>query len=488
VVERPRFSGYPFKLGVASGAPLPDGVVLWTRLAPEPLSGGGAGADPVRVGWQLADDEGFARIVRSGSATARPSGAFSVHVEVSGLQPGRWYFYRFITGDDVSPVGRTRTAPAVGDSPGQLRFGLGSCQHFEHGYYGGHRHLAAEGLDLMVFVGDYIYEGAGRPGDVRRHVGGEARTLAGYRNRHAQYKTAEYLQRLHGAVPWLVTWDDHEVDNNYAGTRDEALDPAFRTRRAAAYQAYFEHMPLRKQARPTRSGVVLRARHDFGQLARFHVLDGRQHRTPQACPRRGRGGARTIDRRCRELLDPERTMLGLTQERWLERGMASTAGRWNFVAQQTLMARAGVVVDGRRRFSSDPWDGYPAARGRLFDAIVSNGLGSCVVLSGDAHAAFVCDLKRDFGDRLAPPIATEFCGTSITTRGRPKAEIDAIVRDNPHIHFGDSSHRGYSVFDVTPESCTVSLRAIDDPTDRHSGVATLATFAVDAGRPGAHRI
>jgi alkaline phosphatase D len=434
-VERPRFSGYPFTLGVASGAPLPDGVVLWTRLAPKPVSGGGAGRDPVLVRWQVAHDERFARIVRRGSARARPSGAFSVHVEVDGLEPARWYFYRFIADGEVSPVGRTRTAPAAGDRPDGLRFGLGSCQHFEHGFYGAHRHLAAEDLDLMVFVGDYIYEGAGRAGDVRRHVGGEARTLADYRNRHAQYKTTEYLQRLHSAVPWLVTWDDHEVDNNYAGTRDEALDPNFRKRRAAAYQAYFEHMPLRKQARPTASGVVLRARHDFGQLARFHMLDGRQRRTPQACPRRGRGGARTIDGRCRELHEPDRTMLGATQERWLGRGMTPTAERWNFLAQQTLMARAGVMVGGRRRFSSDRWDGYPGARDRLFHAITANGLRSCVVLSGDAHAAFVCDLKRDFADRAAPPIATEFCGTSITTRGRPQHEIDRILRDNPHIHF-----------------------------------------------------
>ena len=487
-VERPRFSGYPFTLGVASGAPLPDGVVLWTRLAPKPVSGGGAGRDPVLVRWQVAHDEGFASIVRRGSATARPSGAFSVHVEVDGLEPARGYFYRFIADGEVSPVGRTRTAPAAGDSPGRLRFGLGSCQHFEHGFYGAHRHLAAEDLDLMVFVGDYIYEGAGRDGDVRRHVGGETRTLADYRNRHAQYKTTEYLQRLHSAVPWLVTWDDHEVDNNYAGTRDEALDPNFRKRRAAAYQAYFEHMPLRKQARPTRSGVVLRARHDFGRLARFHVLDGRQRRTPQACPRPGRGGARMIDGRCRELREPERTMLGATQERWLARGMATTAERWNFLAQQTLMARAGVMVGGRRRFSSDPWDGYPAARDRLFDAITANGLGSCVVLSGDAHAAFVCDLKRDFRDQVAPPIATEFCATSITTRGRPQDEIDAILRDNPHIHFGDSTRRGYIVVDVTTESCIVRLRVVEDPTDRQTGVSTAATFSVDAGHPGARRI
>jgi alkaline phosphatase D len=368
-----------------------------------------------------------------------------------------------------------------------LRFGLGSCQHFEHGFYGAHRHLAAEDLDLMVFVGDYIYEGAGRTGDVRRHVGGEARTLADYRNRHAQYKTADYLQRLHGAVPWLVTWDDHEVDNNYAGPRDEALDPEFHARRAAAYRAYFEHMPLRRQARPTSSGVVVRARHDFGRLARFHVLDGRQHRTPQACPRRGRGGARVIDGRCRELRDPERTMLGAAQERWLARGMATTAERWNFLAQQTLMARAGVMVGGRRRFSSDAWDGYPAAREGLLDAIASHGLRSCVVLSGDAHAAFVSDLKRDFGDRSALPNGTEFCATSITSRGRPQAEIDAILRDNPHIHFGDSAHRGYNVFDVTAASCTVRLRAVRDPTDRHTGVTTLATYNVDAGRPGARR-
>jgi alkaline phosphatase D len=487
-VERPRFSDYPFTLGVASGAPLPDGVVLWTRLAPKPLSGGGAGRDPVRVRWQVADDERFARIVRRGSITARPAGAFSVHVEATGLQPARWYFYRFIADGEVSPVGRTRTAPASGDTPARLRFGLGSCQHFEHGFYGAHRHLAAEDLDLMVFVGDYIYEGPGRAGDVRRHVGGEARTLADYRNRHAQYKTAEYLQRLHAAVPWLVTWDDHEVDNDYAGTRDEALDPNFRERRAAAYQAYFEHMPLRKQARPTRAGVVLRARQDFGRLARFHVLDGRQRRSPQACQRPGRGGARTIDERCRELREPDRTMLGATQERWLARGMATTAERWNFVAQQTLMARAGVVVDGRRRFSSDPWDGYPAARDCLFDAITANGLRSCVVLSGDAHAAFVCDLKRDFSDRLDPPIATEFCATSITTRGRLQHQVDAILRDNPHIHFGDSTFRGYVVFDVTAESCVARLRAVEDATDRRTGVSTAATFSVDAGRPGARRI
>ena len=487
-VGRPSFTGYPFTLGVASGAPLPTGVVLWTRLAPEPLNGGGMGRGAVSVRWEVADDDAFARIVRSGSVDAVAAWGHSVHVEVEGLAPARSYSYRFIAGDEVSPIGRTRTAPAAADTPARLRFGVASCQHFEHGYYGAHRHLAAEDLDLMVFVGDYIYEGAARTGDVRRHRGGEARTLTDYRNRHAQYKTDRDLQRLHATVPWLVTWDDHEVDNNYAGARSESLDPSFRRRRAAAYQAYFEHMPLRASARPTPARMVLRARHDWGRLARFHVLDGRQRRSPQACPPAGRGGGNMVDDRCRELRAPERTMLGEHQERWLANGLRATPEGWNLIAQQTLVARAAVTVGRRRRFSSDAWDGYPAARDRLFAAIADSGLGSCVVLSGDAHCAFVADLKRDFDDERAAPIATELCGTSTTTRGRPQSRTDAIVRENPHILYGESARRGYLVLDVTSERCTARLRAIADAADRDTEVVTAATFAVDAGRPGAQRL
>jgi alkaline phosphatase D len=486
--ERPSFIGYPFTLGVASGSPLPTGVVLWTRLAPDPLHGGGVGADAVVVRWEVAEDESFGRVVQRGSVDAVRAWAHSVHVEVTRLEPGRWYFYRFLAGDEVSPVGRTRTAPAADELPQQLRFGLGSCQHFESGYYAAHRHLAAEGLELMVFVGDYIYEGAGRPDRPRRHAGGEARTLVQYRNRHAQYRTDPDLQRLHAAVPWLVTWDDHEVDNNYAGTRSESLDPDFGRRRAAAYQAYFEHMPLRERARPTPSRMVLRSRHNWGRLARFHVLDGRQRRTPQACPRPGRGGANQIDERCRELFAPGRTMLGNAQERWFADGLAAAPERWNFIAQQTLMARASVRVGGRRRFSSDKWDGYPAARDRLLEAIDDNGLRSCVVLSGDEHCAYVSDLKRDFDDQQAPPVATELCGTSITTSGRAQSVTDRIVRENPHIVYGNSARRGYVVLDVTAERCTARLRVLEDVTDRHTGVLTAAIFAIDAGRPGVQRL
>jgi alkaline phosphatase D len=234
--------------------------------------------------------------------------------------------------------------------------------------------------------------------------------------------------------------------------------------------------------------MVLRSRHDWGRLARFHVLDGRQRRTPQACPPPGRGGAHMIDERCRELHAPGRSMLGVSQERWLADGMRAAPERWNFIAQQTLVARAAVTVDGRRRVSSDAWDGYPAARDRLLGAIADNGLRSCVVLSGDAHVGFVCDLKRDFDEQGAPPIATELCGTSTTTRGRAQSATDAIVRENPHNLHGDSARRGYVVLDVTAERCTARLRVIKDAADRHTGVRTAATFAIDAGRPGARRI
>jgi alkaline phosphatase D len=339
----------------------------------------------------------------------------------------------------------------------------------------------------MVFVGDYIYEGPARPGGVRRHVGGEARTLADYRNRHAQYKTDPDLQGLHAAVPWLVTWDDHEVDNNYAGTRSESLDPDFARRRAAAYRAYFEHMPLRRRARPQPTRMVLRSRRDWGQLARLHVLDGRQRRTPQACPPPGRGGAALIDENCNDLHARGRTMLGAPQEAWLTEGLQRVPDRWQLIAQQTLMARAAVMVDGHRRVSSDAWDGYPDARDRLLGTVADNGLRSCVVLSGDAHAALVCDLKRDFDGAQAPVIATEFCGTSISTAGRPQSRTDAIVQDNPHILYGISSHRGYWVVDVNMERCIARLQVIDDPADQNAGIATAGTFVVDAGRPGAQR-
>jgi alkaline phosphatase D len=486
-VVAPRFTQHPFTLGVASGSPLPDSVVLWTRLAPEPLNGGGMDPEAVAVRWEMATDERFTRVVRRGTVDALPGRGHSVHVEVTGLEPARWYWYRFMAGDEVSRVGRTRTAPAATGNPRQLRFGLGSCQQFEQGYYGAYRHLLDEDVDVMVFVGDYIYESSWGVNHVRKHAGGEPRTVIQYRNRHAQYKSDPDLQAMHAAVPWIVTWDDHEVDNDYADDRSEDLDPAFLTRRSAGYQGYFEHMPLRDLARPRGSNAQLYARYDFGRLARIHVLDGRQYRSHQACPRAGRGGSNYIDARCTELGDPERTMLGTNQERWLQDGLLQTAGRWNVIAQQTLMARAAVETSGRAVFWSDAWDGYPAPRERLLGFVRDNQIRSCVVLSGDAHTNYVCDLKVDFETRRSPIVATEFCGTSITSQGRPQPQTDAIRRNNPHIHLANSAKRGYVVVDLTPARFTGRLRVIDDETRRTPAISTLATFGIAAGQPGAQR-
>ena len=482
--SRPRFVGYPFALGVASGAPTPESVVLWTRLAPEPLAGGGVSEDSVVVRWEVATDDAFRRIVKSGTVDTLAGQSHAVHVLVDGLQANRWHWYRFMAGDDVSPVGRTRTLPTSGANPTRLRLAYGSCQQFEQGYYAAHRHIVDEDVDFMVFLGDYIYESSWGVNLVRRHAGGEPRTLAEYRNRHAQYKTDPDLQALHAQVPWLVIWDDHEVDNDYADWRSEDLDPQFIARRAAAYQAYFEHMPLPESARPHGPDAKIYARYDFGRLARIHMLDGRQYRTPQACPRAGRGGANVVGESCRELFDPERTMLSTQQERWLDDGVRGAADRWNVLAQATLMARADPRLGGEEQFWTDAWDGYPAARTRLLTGLRDRDARSCVVISGDAHATFAADLRQDAGNEDSPVVATEVCGTSITSQGRPASQIDTLLRENPDIHYADASRRGYTVLDITPDETRVALRVLDDAAVRTTGVSTAATFTVARDRPG----
>ena len=475
---------FPFSLGVASGAPLPSAVVIWTRLAPRPLDGGGLGNRRVPVDWEVARDERFRRVVRRGRVVATAARAHSVHVDVRRLDPGRQYFFRFRALGEISPTGRTRTAPAAGARVASLRFGVASCQHFEVGFFSAYRHALAEDLDVMAFLGDYIYEGPAREGPdrVRTHIGDETETLAEYRNRHAQYKTDPDLQRLHAAVPWLVTWDDHEVDNDYAGDQASSLRANFIRRRAAAYRAYFEHMPVRGPA------PRLHRRYDWGALARLHVLDGRQFRTPQACPGPGRGGSRFLpfDEDCPELADPARTMLGGDQERWLRAGISAFPERWQVIAQQTVMTQAIITREGQQGIATDAWDGYPQARKRLLTHIRDRDARSCLVVTGDRHVNYVADLKVDFDDPDAEPVATEFCGTSVTSpRGQSVSEVQGVLRDNPHIHHGDGSQRGYMVVEVGPERAVARMRVIDDPMDRNTAVATQATFAVEAGRPGA---
>lgn len=491
-LAQPRFVADPFALGVASGYPTPDGVVLWTRLAPAPLAGGGMPEAAVPVGWEVATDEAFRDIVARGKQSAVPKWGHSVHVEVAGLRPARHYFYRFHAGDAISRIGRTRTAPAPGAAADRLRFAFASCQHYEQGYYAAYRHMAREDLDFVLHLGDYIYESSWGRNHVRQHDTGVEQpiTLEEYRNRHALYKTDGELQRAHAAFPWLVTWDDHEVQNDYAADRSQSRDlpPAFRRRRGAAYQAYYEHMALPGRMRPRGPDMMIHARADFGALARIHVLDDRQYRSPQACPRPGRGGSNVVfAAECPELRQSGRTLLGRQQEQWLFEGLGAAGPRWNVIAQQTLVAQADRRPGPEQAFWTDGWDGYPESRARLLGMLAEKRVANPVVIGGDLHMFAVCDLKVNFDDSRSPVVATEFAGTSITSQGISPRTLEVWRGENPHIKFGDSARRGYTTIELAPGRCTTRLRAVRNVADRDSPVSTLATFVVEDGRPGAQR-
>ena len=366
----PRFQSSPFTLGVASGDPMPDGVVLWTRLAPDPLNGGGMTPERVTVNWRVAEDDGMRNVVRRGAIDASPDYAHAVHVEVSGLRPDRPYWYQFDAGGSESVVGRTRTMPADNVVPQRMRFAFVSCSHFEMGYFTPLGHLADEDVSLAFHLGDYIYESAGRNGGVRRHVGGETRTLDEYRTRYAQYKTDVDLQRVHASMPFAVTWDNHEVDNDYAGVFSEEPMPMdmFLLRRAAAYQAYYEHMPLRASARPRAGAVHLYRRLQYGRLASFFVLDTRQYRSDQPC------GAGPI---CAGSVDPATAMLGAEQERWFLNGIRQSGARWTVVPQQIMMAKVDFAPGAEERYFTDHWNGYDAARSRILAAVCGAAIAQC---------------------------------------------------------------------------------------------------------------
>ncbi len=470
----------PFTLGVASGDPTPDGIVLWTRLAPDPLNGGGMPRAAVEVDWQVAADEGMRRVIQRGRATATPDLAHAVHVEVSGLDPARWYWYQFKTGSHLSPVGRTRTAPGATNPLNRLSFAFASCQHYEQGFYTAYQHMAEEDLDLVVHLGDYIYEGGIARDRPRLHNGPEIMSLADYRNRHALYKTDANMQRVHALFPWIVTWDDHELDNNYAAeiAEDNAPREGFLERRANAYQAYYEHMPLRRTSMPQGSSMQLYRRLAFGDLAEFSVLDTRQYRTDQPC---GDGNKP----QCAEALSPQGGVLGSEQERWFLDGLQRSQRRWNIIAQQILMAKIDRGSD-EPLYSMDQWSGYEVARNRILRFLHERKVANPVVLTGDIHSNWAADLKADFADPKSPTIGSEFVGTSITSGGdgsdsNPQAA--AAFSRNPHLHFYNAQ-RGYVRCAVTPEQWQSDYRVVDYVSKPGSPVKTRASFVVEAGRPG----
>jgi alkaline phosphatase D len=483
----------PFALGVASGAPRPDGLVLWTRLAPDPVA---AGPETVpdgdlEVGYEIAEDPSFRRIAQHGLARAESAFAHAVHLEVRGLRPGRPYWYRFFLGPWTSATGRAITAPPPSAPVGTLRFGYCSCANYEQGYFAAYRHLAEEHPDLVLFLGDYIYESVDpSPAAIRHHSDGRpATTLALYRNRYAQYRGDPDLQRLHAAASCLVTWDDHEVQNDYAGAYSEDLAPPaeFLKRRRAAFQAFYEHMPLPATSRPV--GDLLRIHYamDWGDLLRIHVLDGRQYRSPGACygPGKGGGHVETLQS-CPELADPARSMLGMAQEQWLQRSLAASQARWNLLAQDVLMAQMqGTRPDGSRGVWTEAWDGYPAARTRLLTHLRDAKVANPVVIGGDNHAFWANDLKPDFDDAKAPAVATEFIGGSITSHGPDYEATMKIVRQNPHVRFFDSRQRGYAIADLTPERMETRFQVVTDATNPASPKETLARFVTLTGKAGA---
>ena len=482
----PRFRQDPFTLGVASGDPLPDGFVLWTRLAPEPLDGGGMPDAAVEVDWLVAADEQLTRVLRRGVALAHPDAAHSVHVEVEGLEPARVYWYRFRCGGQVSRTGRTRTAPRHGAPTEQLRLAWASCQHFEQGYFTAYRHLAADAPDLVLHLGDYIYEGSwGEP--VRRHEGPECTDLAGYRARHARYKLDPDLQAAHAAAPWLCTWDDHEVDNDYAGAESQDGGPPeqFLRRRAAAYRAYWEHLPLRRRVRPAGPDALLYSASGWGDLAGIFVLDNRQYRSDQPCAEPGRHGGQLLET-CAARLDPAQTMLGPEQERWLLAGLGGSRQRWNLLAQQMLMAPLDQKPGHGSAWWTDGWDGYAAARARILQHLHSRQVPNPVVIGGDIHSFWANDLKLDFDDPRSPTVASEFVGTSISSRGVDHQRFSAMRADNPHVKFFDSQVRGYARATVTPKRWQTEFVSLGQAvvTDPAAPARVLSRWVVEAGQAG----
>jgi alkaline phosphatase D len=489
LTSRPRLADDPFQLGVACGAPAPAGGLLWTRLAPRPLEpDGGMEGQRTIVNWEVAEDEAFARVVQRGRAVAVPELSYSLHVDVTGLAPDRWYFYRFtVAGANgaTSPVGRLRTTPADGATT-PLRFAFASCQHYEQGLFTAYRHLAAEELDLVAHLGDYIYEYGGRTDRVRPHAGLEIHALDDYRRRYAQYKSDPLLQAAHLRCPWLVTWDDHEVDNNYAGEIGEngmeSLEQT-RARRAAAYQAWWEHQPVRLTRPESWADLTIYRSVNWGALARFWVLDNRQYRTDQPC----NDVVRVVP--CGDWGSPAHTMLGAAQEKWFDDGLARSRAGWQIVAQQQMVAPFDEAAGPERRFQMESWSGYPAARDRLLEALGRHAAGRAVVITGDIHSSWVNDLRRGFERPDQPVIATEFVGSSIASGGDGADEWEGFAAtraENPHVRW-HNARRGYVSCRVTHTEWTAEYRVVPFVTRPGAPVQTPTRWRLEHERPGVQR-
>ncbi|MBC2867385.1 alkaline phosphatase D family protein [Streptomyces mexicanus] len=486
-----RITADPFTLGVASGDPLPDSVLLWTRLAPTPYQAdGGLPAQRVPVGWEIALDDRFRRVVRRGTATAHPEFQHTVHVEVGGLTPGHVYHYRFRAGRWISPTGRTRTAPPRHSRFPGLSFGLVSCQRYDQGYYTAYKHLAEEDVDLVFHLGDYLYEYAvNSAGGSRRYAAGtlpalfdhETVTLEDYRLRYALYKSDADLRAAHAAHPFVVTWDDHETENNYADDVSESEGPTdeFLLRRAAAYRAYWENMPLRRPQLPDGPDLKLYRRLHWGRLAQFDVLDTRQYRSNQAY---GDGWQYSGP----ESEDPARTLTGDAQERWLIDGWHRSDALWNVVPQQVTFARRYNSTTLPSKVSMDSWDGYPASRERVLAGAQAAGVENLMVLTGDVHVHYGFDIKRDFDDPRSKTLGTEIVTSSITSGGDGSAKPsnwNTLMTANPHLKFFNGL-RGYATVSLERRLARAEFKTVSHVTSQGAPLTTAGSFVTEVGEQG----
>jgi alkaline phosphatase D len=470
-----RFAASPFQLGVASGYPTPNGVVLWTRLLDASL-----GLNAVPVKWEIASDERMRNIVRRGTETATAEWAHSVHVEVSGLRPGRHYWYRFIAGGQTSTVGRTHTAPSLATATDQMRIAVASCQKYENGFFNAYRHMLEEELDLVVHVGDYIYEYESAGSNAVRGDGsGELFTLDEYRARYALYKSDPDLQAVHAKHPWLVTWDDHEVTNDYSGdsTYDRSGE-AVLLRRAAAYRAYYEHMPLPRSAIPRGASMQLYASSHYGDLVQFHMLDSRQYRSPIICLDDEGPGVR-----CAAIFDASRSILGAQQEEWLKSTLARHRTRWNVLGQGTPMCHVDLDGGPGAGYRRDVWDGYPASRQRVFDTLSGLNVENPIFVNGDIHAFQVAKINQRANDLESKLLGSEFTTTSITSGGGGRGLTDRI-RNNPNLLLTDGTRRGYLLLDFKKDAARADLITVDNIRTKDCIRATLGRYVVENGKPG----
>jgi alkaline phosphatase D len=485
-------AGNLFTLGVGSGDPAPDGVVLWTRLATDPFAVDGKGgmpATPVRVEYEVALDEKFRAVIRRGSAIATPELGHSVHPELRGLAPDHEYFYRFRAGGEISPVGRTRTMPVTFANPRELNFAFASCQAWQDGYFTAYDHIAAEDLDFVVHLGDYLYESPvktnkrGVTTDPRFHT--ETFDLARYRLQYSLYKVEAPLQNAHAMHPFIHTFDDHEVENNWAGdisqidTEPDQDRAVFRQRRADAFQAMYENMPLRRAQMPEGPDIHIYRRLQYGRLADLNMVDTRSYRDDQPC---GDGAGAT----CTDRFAPDRTILGAQQKKWLLDGFSRSKARWQILGNQAPMGQtdrdAGPAVD----VFYDPWDGYVAERDAVLAAAQDRGVRNLVVITGDRHQNYAWDLKRDYNDPTSATVATEFVGTSITS-GADGADMtdegQRFLAANPHMKFFNTQ-RGYVRVNVNRERWQSDFRVLPYVTTPGAPVSTRASFVVEDKVPG----